>query len=97
MLDADQFHRLYEKLWVYFVDHHLLGQPTLILLGGLSLMVIEVLLRDWHKTAIYRIFVRRSISAKIDVISYLLQYVGIAVHLVSRSARRGWRMWHQTA
>jgi sterol desaturase/sphingolipid hydroxylase (fatty acid hydroxylase superfamily) len=51
------------------------------LLGGLSLMVIEVLFRDWDKTAMYRIFVRRSISAKIDVISYLLQYVGIAVLL----------------
>jgi sterol desaturase/sphingolipid hydroxylase (fatty acid hydroxylase superfamily) len=81
MLDTDQLRGLYNKLWVFFVDHHLLAQPSLILLGGLSLMVIEVLLRDWHKTAMYRLFVRRSISAKIDVISYLLQYVGIAVIL----------------
>ena len=79
MTDADQLHRIYDRAWSFFVDHHLFGQPALILLGGLALMAMEVLLRDWNKTAIYRIFVRRSNSAKIDVISYLLQYAGIAV------------------
>jgi sterol desaturase/sphingolipid hydroxylase (fatty acid hydroxylase superfamily) len=81
MIDADLLHRLYDRLWVFFVDHHLLGQPALILLGGLALMVVEVLFRDWNKTAMYRIFVRRGISAKIDVISYLLQFAGIAIFL----------------
>jgi hypothetical protein len=79
MMDADQFHRINNWLWVFFVDRHLLGQPALVLLGGLSLMACEVLFRDWNKTAIYRIFVRRTTSAKIDVISYLLQFAGLAV------------------
>jgi sterol desaturase/sphingolipid hydroxylase (fatty acid hydroxylase superfamily) len=81
MLDADQLDSFYRRVWSFFVDHHLLGQPALIMLGGLALMAIELLFRDWNKTAIYRIFVRRSNSAKIDVISYLLQYAGIAVVL----------------
>jgi sterol desaturase/sphingolipid hydroxylase (fatty acid hydroxylase superfamily) len=81
MIGADLLHRLYDTLWVFIVDHHLLGQPALILLGGLSLMAIEVLFRDWNKTALYRIFVRRSNSAKIDIICYLLQFAGIAVLL----------------
>jgi sterol desaturase/sphingolipid hydroxylase (fatty acid hydroxylase superfamily) len=81
MIDADLLHRFYNKLWVFFIDDRLLGQPALILLGGLALMGIEVLFRDWNKTAIYRIFVRRSISARIDVISYLLQFAGIAIFL----------------
>src|SRR5690348_5983057 len=72
---------IYDRLWSYFVDHHLLGQPALILLGGLALMAIEPLFRAWNKTALYRIFVRRSNSAKIDVVLYLLQYAGIAALL----------------
>jgi sterol desaturase/sphingolipid hydroxylase (fatty acid hydroxylase superfamily) len=79
MLDADQLHHLYDRLWVYFVDRHLLGQPALILLGAVSLMVCEALFRDWNKTVLYRLFVRRSTSAKIDVAFALLQSSGLAL------------------
>jgi sterol desaturase/sphingolipid hydroxylase (fatty acid hydroxylase superfamily) len=81
MIDADLLHRFYDTLWVFFVEHHLLGPSAFALLGGLALMTIEVLFRDWDKTAMYRVFVRRSNSARIDVICYLLQYAGIAVLL----------------
>ena len=81
MLDADKLRYVYDRLWVYFVDHHLLGRPGFILLGGLALMVAEVLIRDWHSTALYRVFVRRSTTAKIDVIFQLTQFVGVAFFL----------------
>jgi sterol desaturase/sphingolipid hydroxylase (fatty acid hydroxylase superfamily) len=81
MIDADQLHRLYDRLWVYFVDHHLLGQPAVILLGALALMAFEVLIRDWHSTAFYRVFVRRSTTAKIDIVFQLTQFVGVAFFL----------------
>jgi sterol desaturase/sphingolipid hydroxylase (fatty acid hydroxylase superfamily) len=81
MIDADQLHRLYDRLWVYFVDHRLLGQPALILLGVLLLIGAEALFRDWEKTAMYRLFFRRSMSAKIDIAYYLIQTAGIAAIL----------------
>jgi len=81
MIDADQLQRLYDRLWVYFVDHHLLGRPGAILLGALALMGGEVLIRDWHSTAFYRVFVRRSTSAKIDIIFQLTQFLGVAFFL----------------
>lgn len=81
MIDAQQLHYYYDRLWVYFVDHHLLGQPALILLGVLLLMGSEVIFRDWDQTAMYRLFVRRSTSAKIDIVYYLVQYAGIATLL----------------
>jgi sterol desaturase/sphingolipid hydroxylase (fatty acid hydroxylase superfamily) len=80
-IDTDQLHYVYNRLWVYFVDKHLLGQPALILLGALALMGIEVLFRDWHSTAIYRVFVKRSTTAKIDVVFQLLQFLGLAFFL----------------
>ena len=81
MIDADQLQRLYDRLWVYFVDHHLLGRPAAILLGALALMTGEVLIRDWHSTALYRVFVRRSTTAKIDIIFQLTQFLGVAFFL----------------
>jgi sterol desaturase/sphingolipid hydroxylase (fatty acid hydroxylase superfamily) len=80
-IDVDQLHRFYDRLWVYFVDGHLLGQPALILLGVLLLIGAEALVRDWEKTAMYRLFFRRSTSAKIDIVYYLVQYAGIAAVL----------------
>src|SRR3954447_5653475 len=77
MIDADQLHRLYDQLWIYFVDKHLLGEPALILLGALLLMCAEVLFRDWNKTVMYRLFVRRSTSAKVDLLFALLQSSGL--------------------
>jgi sterol desaturase/sphingolipid hydroxylase (fatty acid hydroxylase superfamily) len=80
-IEADQLRYVYDRLWVYFVDHHLLGQPAVILLGALLLMAGEVLLRDWHSTAFYRVFVRSSTSAKIDIIFQLTQFLGLAFFL----------------
>lgn len=80
-IDVDQLRYVYDRLWVYFVDHHLLGQPAVILLGALALMGMEVLLRDWHSTAFYRVFVRRSTTAKIDVVFQLTQFLGVAFFL----------------
>ena len=79
MIDADQVRSLYDKLWVYFVDKHILGTPALVLLGAVSLMCAEVLFRDWNKTVMYRLFVRRSTSAKIDVLFALLQSSGLTL------------------
>jgi sterol desaturase/sphingolipid hydroxylase (fatty acid hydroxylase superfamily) len=81
MIDADQLHRFYNRLWVYFVDGHLLGQPALILLGVLLLICGEALFREWEKTTMYRLFFRRSMSAKIDIVYYLIQTAGIAAVL----------------
>src|SRR5437773_781202 len=80
-IDADQLHRLYDKLWVYFVDHHIMGIPALGILVLAVLMIGEVIFRDWHKTATYRVFVRRSMTAKIDVVFSLLQYLGLSFFL----------------
>src|SRR5258708_6880755 len=79
MIDADQVRSLYDKLWVYFVDKHILGTPALVLLGAVSLMCAEALFRDWNKTVMYRLFVRRSTSAKIDVLFALLQSSGLTL------------------
>jgi sterol desaturase/sphingolipid hydroxylase (fatty acid hydroxylase superfamily) len=80
-IDADQFHRLTNWLWVYFVDKHILGQPALILLGVLLMIAGETAFRPWDQTAMYRLFVRRSTSAKIDIVYYLVQTTGIAALL----------------
>jgi sterol desaturase/sphingolipid hydroxylase (fatty acid hydroxylase superfamily) len=77
-IDADQLRYVYDRLWVYFVDHHLLGQPAVILLGGLLMMAVECAFRKWEDTAIYRLFVRRSVSAKVDIFSHLMQFLGLA-------------------
>ena len=79
MIDADQLHRVTDWMWVYFVEKHILGQPMLVLLGALLLMCAEVLFRDWNKTVMYRLFVRRSTSAKVDVFFALLQSSGLAL------------------
>ena len=76
MIDADQLGRLSNWLWVYFVEKHLLGEPAAILLGAVALICIEPLFRDWNKTVMYRLFVRRSTSAKVDVFFALLQSSG---------------------
>jgi len=78
-MDADQLHRLFDKLWVYFVDKHLFGEPAAILLGAVLLICAETLFRDWDKTVMYRLLVRRSTSAKIDVAFALLQSSGLAL------------------
>ena len=51
------------------------------MLGALALMIGETLIRDWRSTALYRVFVRRSTTAKIDVIFQLTQFVGVAFFL----------------
>jgi sterol desaturase/sphingolipid hydroxylase (fatty acid hydroxylase superfamily) len=80
-IDADLFHQVYNKLWVYFVHNHLLGQPALILLGGLLMMTAECAFRKWEDTALYRLTVRRSVSAKVDIFSHLMQFLGLAFFL----------------
>jgi len=81
LTDAGQLHSFYDKLWSYFVDHHLLGQPAVILLGGLLMMAIECAFRKWEDTAFYRLFVRRSMSAKVDIFAHLMQFLGLAFFL----------------
>jgi sterol desaturase/sphingolipid hydroxylase (fatty acid hydroxylase superfamily) len=80
-IDSDQLRYVYDRLWAHFVDGHLLGQPALILLGGLALMGMEVLLRDWHSTAFYRVFVRPRTTGSIDLIFQLSQFLGLAFFL----------------
>jgi sterol desaturase/sphingolipid hydroxylase (fatty acid hydroxylase superfamily) len=67
-----------DRLKVYFVDHHILGRPGLILLGALGLMLGETLFRPWTQTAFYRVFVRRTVTARIDVAFQLFQFLGLA-------------------
>lgn len=81
MMDANQLHHIYDRLWVYFVDHHLLGQPAVILLGGLLMMAAECAFRKWEDTAFYRLFVRRSMSARVDIFFHLMQFLGLAFFL----------------
>ena len=76
-LDATLPEQVGQRLWTYFVDQHLLGTPMLIMLGALAVMLAEVLIRDWPKTAIYRLFFRRSPSAKIDLLFWGLQTLGL--------------------
>ena len=80
-IELDQLRYVYDRLWVYFVDHHLLGQPAVILLGGLLMMAAECAFRKWEDTAVYRLFVRRSVSAKVDIVSHLMQLLGLAFFL----------------
>ena len=80
-IDFEQLNYIYGRLWVYFVDHHILGQPALILLGALLVIACEAVFRKWDQTALYRLFVRRSISARIDIGFQLIQYLGIAFFL----------------
>jgi sterol desaturase/sphingolipid hydroxylase (fatty acid hydroxylase superfamily) len=81
MIDADLLQRFYNKLWAFFIDGHLIGQPLWILLGVLLLICSETLFRDWEKTAMYRLFFRRRMSAKIDIVYYLVQFTGVAAVL----------------
>jgi sterol desaturase/sphingolipid hydroxylase (fatty acid hydroxylase superfamily) len=81
MMDADQLHHITNWMWVYFVDHHLLGRPAMILLGGLLIMALECVFRKWEDTGFYRLFVRRSMSAKVDIFAHLMQFLGIAFFL----------------
>src|SRR5690242_15997619 len=81
MLEIEQLRQFCHKLWVYFVDKHLFGEPAMILLGVLLLIGAEALVRDWEKTAMYRLFFRRSMSAKIDVVYFLIQSAGVAALL----------------
>jgi sterol desaturase/sphingolipid hydroxylase (fatty acid hydroxylase superfamily) len=80
-IDSDQLHRVTDWLRVYFVDKHILGTPGAILLGGILFLAAECLLRKWEDTALYRLFVKRSMSAKIDVIAHLMQFLGLAFFL----------------
>jgi sterol desaturase/sphingolipid hydroxylase (fatty acid hydroxylase superfamily) len=81
MIDGEQLRRIWDKLWIYFIDKHLLAAPGMILVGVLVLMAAEAIFRDWNKTALYRLFFRRSVSAKIDVVYFLVQTAGIAALL----------------
>jgi sterol desaturase/sphingolipid hydroxylase (fatty acid hydroxylase superfamily) len=81
MIDADQLQWFYNRLWAFFVDGHLLGQPALILLGALLLICAEALVRDWEQTAMYRLFFRHRISAKVDIVYSLIEFAGIAAVL----------------
>jgi sterol desaturase/sphingolipid hydroxylase (fatty acid hydroxylase superfamily) len=81
MIDAEQLRYVYDRLWVYFVDHHLLGTPALAFAVAILVMAAEVIFRDWNKTTLYRLLVRRSTSAKVDVAYFLLQYVGVVTLL----------------
>ena len=76
-IDSDWLQYIHNRFWVYFVDHHLLGQPALVFGIVVSLIAGEALFRDWNKTTAYRLFGRRSTSAKIDLVYYLLQFTGI--------------------
>jgi len=75
--DAAWFQHIFNRAWAYFVDGHILGIPALAVGVVLVLIAGEGLFRDWNKTTVYRIFVRRSTSAKIDVVYFLLQFTGI--------------------
>jgi len=77
-IDTDQIIRLFEKFWVNFVDNRLFGQMGLMLTIGLALMASELLFQQWDKTAIYRVFVQRSTTAKIDITICLLQLFGLS-------------------
>jgi sterol desaturase/sphingolipid hydroxylase (fatty acid hydroxylase superfamily) len=81
MIDTDQLHRISNWLWVYFIDRHILGTPAVILAGGLLIMALECVFRKWEDTGFYRLFVRRSTSAKVDVFSHLMQFLGLAFFL----------------
>src|SRR5262245_51269194 len=79
-MTADHVLQFLEKFWVNLVDNRLfgpMGMGMMLAIGAL-LMATELFFRDWDKTAIYRIFVRRSTTAKIDVIIALLQLVGLS-------------------
>ena len=78
ILSDANLHQFGQKLWSYFVDHHLLGQPMLLMLGALLVLACEVALRGWKKSSLYRLFVRRSMSARIDLVFWVLQTLGLA-------------------
>lgn len=80
-IDADQLSYIYNKLWAHFIDGHLLGHPALILALGLFMMTVECVFVKWDQTALYRLTVRRSVSAKVDVVCHLLQFLGFAFFL----------------
>jgi sterol desaturase/sphingolipid hydroxylase (fatty acid hydroxylase superfamily) len=73
----EELHLPNAGIWSY-LQHHLYGVPALTVLALLLLMSTEFITQDWNKTAIYRLFVRRSASAKIDLVFWLLQYSGFA-------------------
>ena len=81
LLSDANLHQVGQRLWSYFVDHHLLGQPMLVMLGALLVMAAEVALRGWKKSSLYRLFVRRSMSARIDLVFWALQTVGLAAFI----------------
>jgi sterol desaturase/sphingolipid hydroxylase (fatty acid hydroxylase superfamily) len=53
----------------------------LMVVIGLALMASQLLIQKWDKTAIYRVFVQRSTTAKIDVVIVLLQLLGLSTLL----------------
>jgi len=69
------------KLWTYFIDQHLLGTPMLIMAGAFAVMLGEVLICDWQKTTLYRLFVRRSVSARTDLVFWVLQTTGLVAFI----------------
>ena len=81
LMDSDQLHYVYNKLWAHFVDGHLLGHPALILALGLFMLTVECVFLKWEDTALYRITVKRSVTAKVDVVCHLLQFLGFAFFL----------------
>src|SRR5262245_36063445 len=80
-MNAEQLIRFLEKFWNNFIDNRLFGQMGLMLAIGLLLMASELLFKKWDKTAIYRVFVQRSTTSKIDVTICLLQLAGLSTFL----------------
>ncbi|CAM3110737.1 hypothetical protein SPAN111604_04255 [Sphingomonas antarctica] len=72
---------LSHRAWTYFIDGHLLGHSGRITLAISLVILAEAMVRDWPKTTMYRLFVRRSGSAKVDLFYYLLQMCGLGLVL----------------
>src|SRR3954469_24985266 len=75
--DIDRIYSVLDWCRLY-LQQHLFGTSAIaVLLGIVSLMAIEACYRDWKDTAMYRVFIRRSTSAKIDIVFWLMQSAGL--------------------
>jgi sterol desaturase/sphingolipid hydroxylase (fatty acid hydroxylase superfamily) len=66
---------------VRHAEHALFSRAGIQALAVLALIFIELAFLDWDRTSLYRLFVRRSTSAKIDVAYYLLLVANIVPFL----------------
>jgi len=55
--------------------HLVFSRSSLVLMGVVLLTMVELALLDWNKTTLFQIFVKRSVSARFDAASYLLEIV----------------------